>query len=208
MDGYRMHDCGGRVGAWLAKGAPYEHKLLYQIRDLGLSGTAFDVGAHVGNHALYLASIGLKVHAWEPHEPSRRILYSNLELNPHLSVTVHPWAAGDRDTYGRFTKGMWLEFDPFRDGATMKVDRGDIPVHPIDGRLNVDDLAVVKIDVEGMEPHVLRGMRQTLLANLPVVYCETHDPEAELSQRAVLEPLGYTLAETIKMGSPVTRWMP
>lgn len=208
MGGYRIGDCGGRVGAWLAKGAPYEHKLLYQIRDRHPTGSAFDVGAHVGNHTLFLAALGLKVWAWEPYGPTRDLLRANVLLNPHLDITVVPWAAGDRDTVGRFTKGMWLEFDPAREGATMKVDRGDIPVHPIDSRLNVDDLAVVKIDVEGMEPHVLRGMRDHLLRNLPVVYCETHDDAAESEQRAVLEPLGYSLAETIKMGSPVTRWEP
>lgn len=208
MDGYRMHDSGGRVSQWLAKGAPYEHKLLYQIRDLALGGTVFDVGAHVGNHSLFLAANGYRVQAWEPYAPSRLLLRQNLELNPHLDVAVHSWAAGDRETVGRFTKGMWLEFDPARDGATMKVDRGDIPVKPIDGNAVVDDLTVVKVDVEGMEPHVLRGMRQTLLEHLPVVYAETHTDEAERAIASVLEPLGYTLGERIKMGSMMHRWSP
>ena len=169
-----------------------------QIRDTIEPGIAFDVGAHVGNHSLFLAAAGFDVYAWEPYEPSRRLLHANLRLNPHLNVRVFPWAAGDRDTVGRFTKGMWLEFDPTRTGATMKVDRGDVPVHRIDDRINVDGLAVVKVDVEGMEPHVLRGMRRLLRKHLPVVYAETHTDEKESELRSVLEPLGYTLTERIK----------
>ena len=118
------------------------------------------------------------------------------------------WAAGDRDTVGRFTKGMWLEFDPTRAGATMKVDRGDVPVHRIDERVKVGSLAVVKVDVEGMEPHVLRGMRGLLRKHLPVVYCETHTDEKEAEIASVLEPLGYTLTEKLKQGSPMHRWNP
>ena len=90
----------------------------------------------------------------------------------------------------------------------MKVDRGDVPVHKIDDRINVDGLAVVKVDVEGMEPHVLRGMRRLLRKHLPVVYCETHTDEKESELRSVLEPLGYTLTERIKQGSPMHRWNP
>lgn len=208
LDGYRMHDTGGRIGQWLAKGAPYEHRLLYQIRDTIPPGVAFDVGAHIGNHSLFLAANGFDVHAWEPYGYSRSLLHRNLLLNPHLSVKVHPWAAGDRDTVGRFTRGMWLEFDPTRDGATLKVDRGDVPVHRIDDRVAVDSLAVVKVDVEGMEPHVLRGMRQTLRLHRPVVYCETHTKDKEDEIRSVLEPLGYTLTEKLRQGSPMHRWDP
>lgn len=208
LDGYRMHDCGGRVGVWLAKGAPYEHQLLYQIKELDLGGTVFDVGAHVGNHTIYLAAHGYKVQAWEPHEPSREILMSNLELNPHLAdnIVVHEWAAGDRLTHGRFTKGMWLEFDPTRGGANMKLERGDIPVMPIDGKVQVDDLTVVKVDVEGMEPHVLRGMVDLLSEFRPIVYAETHSQEKEQEIRTILKPLGYSRTEIIEMGSPMHRW--
>lgn len=206
LAGYRMHDTGGRVGAWLAKGAPYEHKLLYHIRAKIRPGVAFDVGAHVGNHSLFLAAAGFTVHAWEPYGPSRDLLYANLELNPHLTVTVYPWAAGDRDTVGRFTKGMWLEFDPDREGEALKVDRGGIPVHRIDDHVDVDSLAVVKIDVEGMEPHVLRGMEATLARHRPVVFAETHDSGKEAEIRQVLEPIGYKLTRRMGQGSPMHRW--
>ena len=206
---YRIVNPGpGRVGSKLVNGEPYEKKLLQEIARQGFVGTAFDIGAHIGNHTLYLAAVcGLKVHAWEPFAESRAALEHNLTLNEGLRVEVHDWAAGDTDTHGRFTSGMWIEFDPSREGAAMKIDRGDIPVHRIDDHVQVDDLAVVKVDVEGMEAHALRGAIRNIERCLPVVYAEAHTRRDHDAVAEVLEPLGYVHTYTVKMGSPMDRWV-
>jgi FkbM family methyltransferase len=205
---YRIVNPGrGRVGSKLAQGEPYERKLLVDCHQQHLTGTAFDVGAHIGNHTLFLAAVcGLRVHAWEPHDRSREMLLDNLALNPTLDVTVHDWAAGAGDGRGRFTPGMWIEFDPDRDGAAVKLDRGDVTVHSIDDHLDVDDLAVMKVDVEGMEPHVIAGAIGHIERCHPVIYAETHTPAAHADVAALLEPLGYQMTRGIRMGSPMERW--
>lgn len=215
-DTYRMYlppadESGnrGRVGSKLVHGEPYERKLLQDIRNLGLSGTAFDVGAHIGNHSLYLAAVcGLAVHAWEPFEDSRKMFQENLALNPDLDITVHDWAAGAEESRARFTTGMWLEFDPHREGSKLTLERGHVPVRRIDDALDVDDLVVMKIDVEGMEHDVIEGARGHIERCLPVIYCEAHTRTASRKVGAVLEPLGYRCAKTIRMGSPMDKWVP
>jgi len=205
---YRIVNPGaGRVGSKLANGEPYERKLLVDIHQLGLTGTAFDVGGHIGNHALYLAAIcGFRVHSWEPYGESLAALRGNVALNPGMAVEVHEWAAGARTDRGRFTKGMWLEFDPTRDGAAMKLERGDVPVRRIDDELDVDDLAVMKIDVEGMEADVIAGAIGHIDRCRPVIYSETHTPESHASVADLLEPLGYRMDKAIRMGSVMERW--
>lgn len=205
---YRIVNPGpGRVGSKLANGEPYERKLLVDCYQLGAKGTAFDVGAHIGNHTLYLAAIcGLKVHAWEPHDQSRALLEANLALNPRLDVTVHDWAAGAEDNRGRFTRGMWIEFDPTRDGDTLKLERGHVQVHRIDDHLDVPDLAVLKVDVEGMEPDVVRGAIEHIDRSKPTIYSETHTPDAHAAMAALLEPMGYLMTRGIRMGSTMERW--
>lgn len=205
---YRIINPGpGRVGSKLANGEPYERKLLVDCYQLGLKGTAFDVGAHIGNHTLYLASIcGFKVHAWEPYDDSRAALGANLELNPDLDVTVHSWAAGAADTRGRFTPGMWLEFDPNREGDKLTLERGHVQVHRIDDQLDIGDLAVVKVDVEGMEADVIAGAIEHIARSLPVIYSETHTPESHGAVASWLEPLGYQMTRAIHMGSTMERW--
>jgi FkbM family methyltransferase len=205
---YRIVNPGpGRVGSKLANREPYERRLLVDCYQLGAKGTAFDVGAHIGNHSLYLAAIcGLTVHAWEPHEQSRAQLERNLSLNPDLDITIHPWAAGAEDTRGRFTKGMWIEFDPTREGDTLKLDRGHIPVHRIDDHLDVEDLAILKVDVEGMEPDVVRGAMGHIERSKPTIYSETHTPDAHDAMASLLDPLGYLMTRGIRMGSVMERW--
>ncbi len=207
---YRINNPGaGRVGSKLAHGEPYERKLLVDAYQLGLVGTAFDVGAHIGNHTLYFAAIcGLTVHAWEPYDESRFMLEENLALNPSLDdrVIVHDWAAGAAHTRGRFTSGMWLEFDPTRDGSTLTLERGHVQVHPIDDEVDVPDLAVMKVDVEGMEADVIKGALGHIERSRPVIYSETHTQESHDSVAALLEPLGYRMTKPVRMGSVMERW--
>lgn len=205
---YRIINPGpGRVGSKLANGEPYERKLLQDCYQLGLKGTAFDVGAHIGNHTLYLAAVcGFVVHAWEPYGESRAALEANIELNPGLDITVYGWAAGAEDGRARFTSGMWLEFDPNREGDKLTLERGHIPVHRIDDLVDVKDLAVVKIDVEGMEHDVVAGAIGHIERSRPTIYSETHTRTAHDQMAAVLEPLNYRVAKTIRMGSNMERW--
>jgi FkbM family methyltransferase len=205
---YRIVNPGpGRVGTKLAHGEPYERKLLVDCYQQGLKGTAFDIGAHIGNHSLYLAAIcGFRVHAWEPYDQSRGMLEGNVELNPHVDVTIHDWAAGAEDNRGRFTKGMWLEFDPAREGDKLTLERGHVQVHRIDDHLDVTDLAVIKVDVEGMEADALQGCAGHIERCLPVIYAEAHTPESHDSVRAVLGPFGYEMTRAIHMGSTMERW--
>lgn len=204
---YRIADPGGRVGSKIRHGEPYERKLLTDVRQHRLTGTAFDVGAHVGNHTLYLAAVcGLKVHAWECHAPTAERLRDNLALNPDLDVTVHTWAAGAEAGFGRLTGERWVEFDPTRDDSGTVEAGGDIRIAAIDDELHVDDLAVVKVDVEGTEADVLAGMIRHLARCTPLVYAETHTPEAHKLTADVLEPLGYRMTRAIHMGSTMERW--
>ena len=207
---YRINNPGeGRIGSKLNMGTAYELMLLEDVYELGLTGSVFDVGAHIGNHTLFFGAVcGLKVYAWEPHDGSLEQLHDNLALNPQLQVEVFDWAAGDRETRGRLSRGMWMEFDPTREGAKLKLERGEIPVHRIDDRVDVPDLSVVKVDVEGMEPLVLAGLVRHIERSRPVIYCETHTDRAEEQTRAVLEPFGYRLNKVLRMGSPQHRWMP
>lgn len=204
---YRIIDPGGRVGSKVVNGEPYERRLLVDIRQRHHRGTAVDVGAHVGNHTLYLAAIcGLRVLAFECHAPTVARLEANVALNPGLDITVHDEALGSADGSGHLTGGRWVEFDPTRDDKGHLSPGGDVKVRRFDDLYTLDDLTVVKVDVEGTEPHVLAGMASNIDANSPAIYAETHSNAAESAIRDVLGPLGYEVTRHIRMGSMMHRW--
>jgi FkbM family methyltransferase len=193
---YRLLNPGGRIGSKLVNGEPYEKRLLEDVYQRQLSGTALDVGAHVGNHTLYFAAVcGLKVIAIEANSQTFRRLETNIALNPTLDITAMHCAAGAKNGRGRLSHDM-----------TIKLDRGHIPIRPIDQLLDIEDLAVVKIDVEGMEPQVITGMTRHLRRSRPVVYAECHSRTAEQNIEAAFRPAGYALTGGLAMGSTMLRW--
>lgn len=194
---FTIENPGGRIGSKLSNGAPYEAKLLNRIHSLGLVGTAFDVGAFVGSHSLWLARMcGLRVHAFEPHPAAFSALVANVKRNRlGQRVSCHNVAAGAAPGRAQFRSSM-----------VLKLDRGDVPVRRIDDMLDVDDLAVVKVDVEGMEHHALAGMSDHLTRCRPVVFAEVHTPHAHDLVSAVLAPLGFDHVDSVRMGSVMEEW--
>lgn len=195
---YRMHRGWRRVDRHARHGRPYERALLERIHGQGFTGTAVDVGANVGNHTLWLAAVcGLQVEAFEPVWPNR--LAANIALNGlDGRVAVHPVALGDRDTSAVHVRAGRLIVDAC----------GDIPVRTLDS-YGLDDVSVVKVDVEGWEQSVLSGARETLGRCRPVVYAEEHGAQRE-SVAQVLQPLGYRWVGFVRgeRGTPVSEWQP
>lgn len=193
---YRINNPGGLIGRPLSTGVPYEARLLEAIYAEGFTGTALDIGAHVGNHTLWLAVVcGLQVHAFEPLHHER--LRENVALN-HLesTVTVHAHALGDEE--GAVAVVGKDQLGPATEGSVLVV--------PLDHLVLPDDISVIKMDVEDMEPFVLRGGEVTIRTNRPVIYTETRDAHAVANVAEVLEPWGYCYTATIPTATPVTRW--
>lgn len=193
---YRIFNPGGLIGRPLAEGRPYERHLLDWIFDAGFTGTAVDVGAHVGNHTLWLAAVcGLRVHAFEPnHTEALRV---NVALNDlDDQVIVHDCALGAEPT-----TAQWSGKDRLSTGA------GPVPVLPLDG-FHLEDVSVIKVDVEDMEPEVLRGAEATIRDQRPVLFLEARDLACHNAIADVIEPWGYAHSGTAKTATPVERWVP
>ncbi len=137
-----------------------------------------DVGANVGHHVLFMAGRA-RVHAFEPYEPLADQINRKIADNALTGVTVHTIALGDRDESRSYyaPTGHNLGTGTFltevgdrmqRDAGPHVVVRGDtyLATH------RIAPVALVKIDVEGFEPYVLKGLRETLIRDRPVVQME------------------------------------
>lgn len=166
-------DSGDHIGSRIARRLDwYERDLLEDARNrVRRGGVAVDVGAHIGNHTTWFAAVcGLRVVAIEPNAQSRAQLLRNVHLSRLADqVDVIGAAAGA-------AKGKARLQQPRRSNTGMARavrDRaGNIPVVPLDS-LGLSDVTLIKIDVEGGEMDILRGARETIQRDRPVLYIET-----------------------------------
>jgi FkbM family methyltransferase len=153
----------------LASHRPFEEDLLRITTALTKRGDRIiDVGAHMGNHSVYWGLSGRRVIAFEPNPPVNAILRANVERNGLLSVVDVRMAALGRQE----GTGTAKQLDRANLGSvTIEAGAGDVPIYPLDS-LNLDGLAVLKIDVEGHEADVLAGAVQTLRKWRPYIVAE------------------------------------
>lgn len=152
---------------------------------------AVDIGAHVGTWAWNLAHWFDVVHCFEPVAEHRACLERNLfddPSRPACDVRIHACALGD--TEGK-VHAMADPGDPEHStGGTYMADGGDIPIYPLD-KFNLDNVDLIKIDVEGRELEVCRGARETILRCEPVIVIEQKDREARNFGKPAKEALEY-----------------
>lgn len=186
----------------LLKGSVYEEAFLEHIRGLDRRGAYVDIGAHLGTHTVWFATMcpSTHVHAFEPVARFARVVRRNVAANGLGDrVTVHQVGLSDRA--GRATSRLSPEhqvgFDADADWAEESFD-----IVRLDRALPRDPVAVMKLDVEGMEAQALRGAARVLSRHRPVVYCEAHSPEHVAEIEAVLRPYGYRATGKVFNASP------
>jgi len=123
-----------------------------------------DVGANAGAWTMAAAAVGACVHAFEPIPSSFRLLEENVALNNlGRSVQCHAVGVGSQPSRLRFTTDHGAgnhvvpENDTNLDTATVEV-----PIVALDEIFGETWPSVMKIDVEGWELEVIKGMVKIL----------------------------------------------
>jgi len=161
-----------------------ESHLVYFIKQVIREGdVCVDVGANQGYIALHLArGVGSdgRVVAIEPIEPIFQRLQANIEYNRAHQVICVQSAAGDCVQ----TVDMWYNpaesiLSSVHHRSSAQAIRVRVQQEPVDSILErlltstqLDKLILVKIDVEGYEPMVLKGLQQTLRRSKPLLWME------------------------------------
>ncbi len=159
-----------------------------------------DVGAHLGTHTLFFSKLvgpRGRVHAFEPQSKMYQELLVNMDLNKISNVVAHFVALGN--SHGRVS--MAHPEIGNEGGTNVGVGGNRVELRTLDS-FYLKNVSFLKLDVEGFEPFVLQGARQTLTRNRPVILIELHDTTAKFKKRKamsmkILRELGYTKFEPI-----------
>jgi FkbM family methyltransferase len=140
-----------------------------------------DVGANVGYYTLAAAKLvgptGC-VHAFEASPLIFSRLKRNARLNPHANIHVHHAAVADRPGEVAFHTAAAdrTGYSSIRDLGADTASVATVPALAIDSLLpELPPARLVKIDVEGAELLVLRGMCGLLERDRPHLICEVDD---------------------------------
>ena len=158
---------------------------LAALRDATGPVTVLEIGANIGYYCLLEAAAldDATIYAVEPLPENVGLLRRNLELNGHTDRTdVTQGVISDTD--GRETLYLSEKSNgarvaappPFADsGERIAVDAWRLDTFVTRRGIDPADVAVVRMDVEGHEAAVLRGMRDVLDSTGPLLlYIEVH----------------------------------
>ncbi|MEO1766699.1 FkbM family methyltransferase [Thiobacter aerophilum] len=167
--GFRFHaDLGDWLGQYVYLTGDYEPATARVIASLLRPGDHFaDVGANAGFFTLLAAqAVGLegRVFSFEPLPALRDRLEADLKLNGYRNVTLYDFALSDREDTVTFHEGPAghkgvSSLRAIADAAA----RFEVKTRPMDALIEeVTPLRLVKIDVEGAEHRVVRGMARII----------------------------------------------
>jgi FkbM family methyltransferase len=140
----------------------------------------YDIGANVGFFTLIGArNVGPegRVYAFEPVGEVAAALRHNVEINSLNHVEVLEMAISAESGVATLALGSSTQDGRLVSGAEGQAGVIEVQVGSLDslvdeGRVRPADF--VKIDAEGAEFDVLRGMRRLLVEHTPTVVCEVH----------------------------------
>jgi FkbM family methyltransferase len=183
-------------------------------KEFGLLGSliargdwVLDIGANVGHYTARMSDlVGAegRVIAFEPVPATFELLASNVARLRCTNVTLVNAAASDS------TRAVGMSLPTFDSGLTnfymAKLGEGAMDVQvltlAVDGFRIPQPIKLVKIDAEGHEVSVLRGMVELLRRDHPDLIVEDNSPEIE----PYLTGLGYTAERLAGSSNAIFRW--
>lgn len=143
--------------------------------------TVLDIGANIGYFALIEAEVvgpNGKVYAIEPIPQSYNLLKKNIKLNNYEKIfKTYPIAIGEKKGNAIVKQTKKLNWSTILNNNLSKVDKKiKVKKQTVDSFLkNKKKPDVIRMDVEGYELEIFKGMRKTLSSKKPMIlFIEFH----------------------------------
>jgi FkbM family methyltransferase len=173
---------------------PEEWRMLKQVIRPGM--TVVEVGANMGAHSVDIARACAPgtFYAFEPQPRIFQILCANLALNDIGNAIAYPEGCGEAEGEAVVPVMDYSQQGNFGGLALQPAGRPGIKVRirPLDD-LDLSACGLLKVDVEGFEPRVLRGARRTVERCRPVIYIENDRSAQQQEVISLVAELGYRL---------------
>jgi FkbM family methyltransferase len=206
---------GDSVGRNVMASGTYEPEAIELLKSFGPGNVLLDIGANVGTHSIALCQTFRRVLAFEPNKALAHVIQANAIAANARNIEVFPVGLSDQ------TRSATLSFPRYNFSWGNLSGRSDWTAMDIalacgddilSGALtSAETISLIKIDVEGHELAVLRGLTRTLLRDHPIIVYEGLSPQANANLQNFLLGTGYKSFKALN-GAPKTsiaklRWL-
>jgi FkbM family methyltransferase len=144
---------------------------------LGAGHVMLDVGAHTGSSAVHFDRLGWTIHCFEPHPTTREALAARFAR--HENIRIDPRAVGETPAsnavlYDSPESSGIATLEPFHPSHRAAARTDVTTVQEVARELDLSRVDFLKIDVEGLDLAVLRGVPWSRLRP-DVIECEFED---------------------------------
>lgn len=152
-----------------------------------------DIGANIGNHSLRFSQFSRNVISYEPNPHIYERLVANIKVNNIDNIKTFRFGLGlvdgvipffapnEEANGGNMGTGTFVPTEA-PDGATqldLHIFNGDaLLTAELPGRIDA-----IKIDVQGFETEVMRGLAQTIENNRPIIWFEVSGSTADAIEK-------------------------
>lgn len=171
---------------------------------INVGSTVFDVGANRGIVSCYFATMAKIVHSFEPSYEAGKLAKNNIELNGFSNITWNRVGvaekSGKRTFYdcGIENSGHNSFYYQKEDKPELSYDVDIITLDEYCDANSIKDIDILKIDVEGYEPNVIKGARRLLKnSSVKTIFLEISptiegDKDSFVEMLKIIQEYGYS----------------
>ncbi len=180
----------------------YEKKRMEQLHLFSKTNNSeilIDIGANIGFYSILSSDRFKQIYSFEPNERNFKVLKKNIENNKLKNIEILNFGLGENEEVligNSNTKGELFQTSGFainkdnKKGERVLVKRGDDVLHFQNNTLTI------KIDVEGFEFFVLKGLKNILVNNRCILQIEIWEKNNDEVYR-FLKSLSYKMISSI-----------
>ena len=180
----------------------YEKKRMDQLHIFSKkinSEILIDVGANIGFYTILSSNRFEQVYSFEPNERNFKVLKKNIEKNKLKNIKILNFGLGEKEEVligSSNTKGELFQTSGFaidkdnKKGERVIVKKGD------DVLQFKNKILTIKIDVEGFEFFVLKGLKNILIKNSCILQIEIWEKNNDEVHK-FLKSIGYKIISSI-----------
>jgi len=180
----------------------YEKKRMDQLHFLSNkinSEILVDIGANIGFYSILFSDQFDQIYSFEPNKRNFKVLKKNIDNNKLKNIQIFNFGLGENkeilignsNSKGELfqTSGFSINKDNNK-GEKVSVQKGDEVLH------FKNKTITIKIDVEGFEFFVLKGLKSTLVNNLCILQIEIWEKNYDEVHK-FLNSLNYKMINSI-----------